>query len=100
MRGSGKDAREYGKEALQRGKQGGYSATLERAGMAHFFSMRAGARVEERAFACRIHDWGPLRMQLHFSYLAILIEFNNINDIACYEEHKQVLYMILHTYIL
>ena len=34
MRGSGKDAQEHGKEALQRARQGGYSATIDAAGMA------------------------------------------------------------------
>ena len=52
MRGSGKDAREHGKEALQRARQGGILSDPRCSGN--------GARAEERAFACRIRDWGPL----------------------------------------
>ena len=62
MRGSGKDAGEYGKEALQHGKQGGNLSNPRASGNGTLFLDEAGARAEERAFACRIRDWGPLRI--------------------------------------
>ena len=50
-----KTRRSMGKKRYNARDRAGYSATLDAAGMAG-----AGARAGERAFACRIRDWGPL----------------------------------------
>ena len=54
------------KKRYNAGNRAGYSATLDGAGMAVLNPRAsAGARAEERAFACRIRNWGPLKISFY-----------------------------------
>ena len=65
MRGS------IGKKRYNAQDRAGYSATLDAVGMAALNPRASGngallLDVSRRAFACRIRDWGPLKMVLNY----------------------------------